>query len=91
MGLGGLPINGPAPPAQNRAHPYRSAGRSRLSRGHGLLHRAHERRLRTGHPVPEPARSLVPGEVVEALKPRAPELRKQTLELAGERLKSAGV
>ena len=33
----------------------------------------------------------VPAEVVEALKPRAPELRKQTLELAGERLKSAGV
>jgi hypothetical protein len=33
----------------------------------------------------------VPGEVVEALKPRATELRKQTLELAGERLKSAGV
>jgi hypothetical protein len=33
----------------------------------------------------------VPGEVVEALKPRAPELRKQSLELAGERLKSAGV
>ena len=33
----------------------------------------------------------VPAEVVEALKPRAPELRKQTLELAAERLKSAGV
>jgi len=29
--------------------------------------------------------------VVEALKPRAAELRKQSLELAGERLKSAGV
>jgi hypothetical protein len=33
----------------------------------------------------------VPAEVVEALKPRAAELRKQSLELAGERLKSAGV
>jgi hypothetical protein len=33
----------------------------------------------------------VPADVVEALKPRAAELRKQTLELAGERLKSAGV
>ncbi len=33
----------------------------------------------------------VPADVVEALKPRAAELRMQTLELAGERLKSAGV
>ena len=33
----------------------------------------------------------VPAEVVEALRPRADELRKQTLELAAERLKSAGV
>lgn len=33
----------------------------------------------------------VPPDVVEALKPRAAELRKRTLELAAERLKSAGV
>jgi hypothetical protein len=33
----------------------------------------------------------VPPDVVEALKPRAAELRKQSLELAGERLKAAGV
>ncbi len=33
----------------------------------------------------------VPAEVVEALQPRAAELRKQNLELAAERLKSAGV
>jgi hypothetical protein len=33
----------------------------------------------------------VPAEVVEALKPRAPDLRKQSLELVAERLKSAGV
>lgn len=33
----------------------------------------------------------VPADVVEALKPRAAELRKQVLELAGERLKNAGV
>lgn len=33
----------------------------------------------------------VPGEVVEALRPRAAELRKQSLELVAERLKSAGV
>jgi hypothetical protein len=32
----------------------------------------------------------VPAEVVTALKPRAPALRKQDLELAGERLKAAG-
>lgn len=33
----------------------------------------------------------VPAAVVEALRPRAPELRKQTLELVAERLKSAGM
>jgi hypothetical protein len=33
----------------------------------------------------------VPAEVVEALRPRAAELRKQNLELVGERLKSAGM
>ena len=33
----------------------------------------------------------VPAEVVEALRPRAAELRKQSLELVAERLKSAGV
>ena len=33
----------------------------------------------------------VPASVVEALRPRAPELRKQSLELVAERLKSAGV
>jgi hypothetical protein len=33
----------------------------------------------------------VPAEVVEALRPRAVDLRKQNLELAAERLKSAGV
>jgi hypothetical protein len=33
----------------------------------------------------------VPAEVVEALRPRAAELRKQNLELVAERLKSAGV
>jgi hypothetical protein len=33
----------------------------------------------------------VPPEVVEALRPRAAELRKQNLELVGERLKSAGM
>lgn len=33
----------------------------------------------------------VPAEVVEALRPRATELRKQNLELVAERLKSAGV
>ena len=33
----------------------------------------------------------VPASVVEALRPRAPELRKQSLGLAAERLKSAGV
>jgi hypothetical protein len=33
----------------------------------------------------------VPAEVVEALRPRADELRKQNLELVAERLKSAGV
>jgi hypothetical protein len=33
----------------------------------------------------------VPAGVVEALRPRAPELRKQSLELVAERLKSAGV
>ena len=33
----------------------------------------------------------VPAQVVEALRPRAPELRKRSLELAGERLKSAGM
>jgi hypothetical protein len=34
--------------------------------------------------------SAVPADVVEALRPRAAELRKQDLELAGERLKSVG-
>ncbi|HEY7503252.1 MAG TPA: hypothetical protein VH700_04050 [Gemmatimonadales bacterium] len=33
----------------------------------------------------------VPADVVDALRPRAPELRKQSLELVAERLKSAGV
>ena len=33
----------------------------------------------------------VPSDVVEALRPRAAELRKQSLELVGERLKSAGI
>jgi hypothetical protein len=33
----------------------------------------------------------VPAEVVEALRPRAVDLRKQNLELVAERLKSAGV
>jgi hypothetical protein len=32
----------------------------------------------------------VPPTVVEALRPRAAELRKQSLELAGARLKAAG-
>jgi hypothetical protein len=32
----------------------------------------------------------VPSEVIEALKPRAAELRKQELELVGARLKGAG-
>lgn len=35
--------------------------------------------------------SRVPAEVVEALRPRAAELRKKDLELAGARLKAAGV
>jgi hypothetical protein len=33
----------------------------------------------------------VPPQVVEALRPRAPALRKQSLELVGERLRSAGL
>jgi hypothetical protein len=33
----------------------------------------------------------VPAEVVEALRPRAVELRKKDLELVGERLKGAGM
>jgi hypothetical protein len=33
----------------------------------------------------------VPAEVVEALRPRAAELRKQSLELVGARLKAAGM
>jgi hypothetical protein len=33
----------------------------------------------------------VPADVVEALRPRAAELRMQSLELVAERLKSAGV
>jgi hypothetical protein len=33
----------------------------------------------------------VPSEVIEALKPRAAELRKQDLELVGARLKGAGL
>jgi hypothetical protein len=33
----------------------------------------------------------VPADVVQALRPRATELRKQNLELVAERLKSAGM